>query len=209
MKTNNTSIYILIISLAVLMTQGCTTTRVKEKNAVAPRTVDVSSQSRGAGTGIESQDIVSVTDKMARQLLNTPEIRDAVTPPIVALLPVTNDTRFPINTNIFIERIKVLLQSKVSNKVRFVTRDKNRLEAIEHTRELKDQGAITSSKSATMAGEDYFLTGKLMGQSQASSTGRSDYILYTFNLIDTETGIEVFGGFDEIKKEGLEDAIYR
>ncbi len=60
-----------------------------------------------------------------------------------------------------------------------------------------------------MAGVDYFLTGELTGLSQASSTGQSDYILYTFRLINAETGIEEWEEFSEIKKEGIEDAVYR
>jgi len=60
-----------------------------------------------------------------------------------------------------------------------------------------------------VAAIDYFLTGELTGLSQASSSGRSDYILYTFRLIDAETGLEGWENFDEIKKEGLEDAAYR
>jgi PBP1b-binding outer membrane lipoprotein LpoB len=60
-----------------------------------------------------------------------------------------------------------------------------------------------------VAAIDYFLIGELIGLSQASSSGRSDYILYTFRLIDAETGLEGWENFDEIKKEGLEDAAYR
>lgn len=202
---------------------GCAGSGVRHARGVAPRVVDPNQRSMGAGTGVESQDLIQVTDKMARSILATPEIANAAEPPIIALFPVTNDTRFPINAELFTARVKALLNSRCRGKVRFITRDPSKVrasdrtnipgsdvtQAIERERELKNAGMVTSSKSAPMAGADFFLTGKLMGQSQASSSGRSDYIFYSFSLIDAETTIEVWEDFAEIKKEGIEDAIYR
>ena len=39
--------------------------------------------------------------------------------------------------------------------------------------------------------------------------GTSDYVLYTFQLIDARTSVIVWEDFAEIKKQGLEDAAYR
>lgn len=214
---------LLCLMCLVLTVSGCTSTGIKNPSGIAPRVVDPNQQSLGAGTGIESQDMIQVTDKMARSILAIPEIANAAEPPIIALYPVTNDTRFPINAEIFTARIKASLNSKCLGKVRFISRDPSKenagdptrvpgsdvTRAVERERMLKDSGMVTSSKSAPMAGADYFLTGKLIGMSQAASTGRSDYIMYSFSLIDAETTIEVWEDFAEIKKEGLEDAIYR
>ena len=38
---------------------------------------------------------------------------------------------------------------------------------------------------------DYFLTGKLQGLSTKTAAGTSDYILYTFQLIDARTSVIV------------------
>src|SRR5690242_3880911 len=62
-----------------------------------------------AGTGVESQDLVAVTDKMARSILAIPQIVRAQGVPCIVLDPVNNETRFPINKDIFLTRIRVQL----------------------------------------------------------------------------------------------------
>ena len=58
-------------------------------------------------------------------------------------------------------------------------------------------------------GADYFLTGSLEGLSTRAKAGTSDYILYTFQLIDARTTDIIWEDSAEIKKQGLEDAAYR
>ena len=162
------------------------------------------------GTGVESQDLVRVSDKIARGILGTPQIAGASTPPVVVLEPVLNDTRFPINKNIFLDRIQAQLISKAQGKITFMARE--RMVALEREREMKRNGQLTSSSNPQVQefkGADYFLTGKLSGLSTSTKQGVSDYILYTFQLIDVRTGAIVWGGDDEIKKQGQTDAVYR
>jgi PBP1b-binding outer membrane lipoprotein LpoB len=163
-----------------------------------------------AGTGIESQDLVAVTDKMARSIVGLPQIANAATPPVVVLDPVINETRFPINKEMFLTRIRVLLNSKAAGKVQFLARD--RMAALEQERARKQSGQVTSVSDPNVTeflGGDYFLTGTLQGLSTRTSQGTSDYILYTFQLIDARTSVIVWEDFAEIKKQGLEDAAYR
>ncbi len=198
---------ILLALLLSVLLAACATPSVSQPQGVAPRRVAPDQQSLGEGTGVGSQDLQQVTDKMARSILSTPAITAAPAPPVIGLLPVENDTRFAIQKDIFNRRIKALLSTQCQGRVYFVARD--RIESVERERELKRAGMVGASSEGIMAGVDYFLTGELTGLSQASSSGRSDYILYTFRLIDAETGLEVWENFDEIKKEGLEDAAYR
>jgi hypothetical protein len=58
-------------------------------------------------------------------------------------------------------------------------------------------------------GADYFLTGKLQGMTTKAKAGVSDYVLYTFQLIDSRSSVIVWEDLAEIKKQGLEDAAYR
>ena len=162
------------------------------------------------GTGVESQDLVRVSDKIARGILGTPQIAGAATPPVIVLEPVLNDTRFPINKNIFLDRIQAQLISKAQGKITFMARE--RMAALERERDMKRTGQLTSSSNPQVQefkGADYFLTGKLSGLSTSTKKGVSDYILYTFQLIDVRTGAIVWGGDDEIKKQGQTDAVYR
>jgi curli biogenesis system outer membrane secretion channel CsgG len=147
---------------------------------------------------------------MARSILGIPEIANATTTPRIALLSVNNDTRFPINKNIFLDRLQTQLISKTQGKVRFLAREQ--MEALEKERTLKREGAVTSAtdpKLQEFKGADYFLTGKLTGVPTKTSAGTSDYVLYVFQLIDARTSEIVWADQSEIKKQGLEDAAYR
>lgn len=163
-----------------------------------------------AGTGVESQDLVGVTDKMARGILGAPDIARAPTRPYVVLEPVVNNTRFAINKDIFLTRIRTQLNSRASGRVSFI--DREIMRTLERERELKRTGQVTSSSDPNVVefrGADYFLTGKLDGMTTRTSAGTSDYVLYSFRLTSARTGEIVWEDFAEIKKQGLEDAAYR
>jgi len=189
---------------------GCASSGVKNPSGVPVTRMNADEQGFVAGTGVESQDLVAVTDKMSRSILGLPQIANAATPPIIVLDPVENKTRFPINKDIFLTRIRGELNKKSMGKVTFLARD--RMAALEKERNLKREGAVTSSSDANVQefkGADYFLTGSLEGLSTRTKAGTSDYILYAFQLIDARTSAIVWEDNAEIKKQGLEDAAYR
>jgi PBP1b-binding outer membrane lipoprotein LpoB len=162
------------------------------------------------GTGVESQDLVAVTDKMARSILGIPQIANAQGTPRIVLEPVKNETRFPINKDMFLTRIRVQLNSKSQGKVLFLAREN--IATLEHERALKQSGQVTSSSDPSVnefKGADYFLTGSLQGLTTHTSAGTSDYILYSFRLIDVRTTDIIWEDSAEMKKQGLVDAAYR
>jgi len=197
------------LSTAALLA-GCASSGVKNPSGVPVTRLRADEQGFVAGTGIESQDLVAVTDKMARSILNTQQIANAATPPIIVLSPINNATRFPIDKDLFLTRIRGELIKKSAGKVTFLARE--RMDALEKERNLKREGAVTASSDPHVQefkGADYFLTGDLKGISTRSKAGTSDYISYDFSLIDARTGAIVWGDNAEIKKQGLEDAAYR
>lgn len=197
----------LVVTAGLLM--GCAS-GVKNPSGVPVTEMKADERGFVAGTGVESQDLVAVTEKMGRSILGIPEIANAQAAPRVVLEPVANETRFPINKDIFLTRIRTQLNSKSAGKVRFLAREN--MAALEKERSLKQSGQVTSSSDPNVVefkGADYFLTGKLQGMSTKSSAGISDYILYSFQLISARTSEIVWEDSAEIKKQGLEDAAYR
>lgn len=191
------------LALAFMM-MGCSST----EPALPPQYVDPTAQGTIAGTGIESQDLIAATDKMVRRLLDTPELRASKgEPATIGLLPVENRTRFAIDKELFTARMKALLNEKARGQLRFVARD--RMDAIKKEKQLKEQGEVTGRPRQKPYGVDYFLTGELGGLSTSTQKGKSDYMLFTFRLIDAETSEELWEGMHELKKEGSEDAVYR
>ena len=189
---------------------GCASEGVQNPSGVP--VTEMKSDERGfvAGTGVESQDLVTVTDKMARGILGVPEIANATARPYIVLDPVINETRFPINKDIFNDRILNQLLEHAAGKVRFLARD--RMKALERERDLKRAGQVTASadpNAVEFRGADFLLTGKLQGMTTRTSAGTSDYVMYSFELINARTSEIVWRGSSEIKKQGLEDAAYR
>ena len=189
---------------------GCASSGVPNARGVPVRQMNPDERGFVAGTGMESQDLVAVTDKMSRSILAVPVILKAQVPPYVVLDPVLNETRFPINKEIFLDRIRIQLNSKTLGKVKFLARE--RLAALEKERTAKLAGQFTSTsdpKIQEFKGADFLLTGKLQGMTTRTSKGTSDYILYSFQLIDARTTEIVWEDSAEVKKQGLEDAAYR
>jgi len=206
MKLN---LYVSLVA-AVLLGAGCASRGVKNPSGIGVTQMNADEQGFVAGTGIESQDLVAVTDKMARSILTIPQITNATTAPYVVLDPVNNETRFPINKDMFLTRIRTSLNSKCRGKVLFLARD--RMATLEKERNLKREGTVTATADPTVQefkGADFFLTGSLQGLSTRTKAGTSDYILYAFQLVDARNSVIVWEDSAEIKKQGLEDAAYR
>jgi PBP1b-binding outer membrane lipoprotein LpoB len=209
----NRSRLLLLSSLALgaALLGGCSASEgVQSPSGVPVTQMNPDEQGFVAGTGVESQDLVAVTDQMARSILGIPQIAHAPTPPCIVLEPVVNQTRFPINKEIFLTRIRAELNEKAAGRVTFL--DRAMMKTLERERELKQTGQVTASanpNAVEFRGADYFLTGELQGVSTQTAAGVSDYILYTFHLTDARTSAIVWESKAEIKKQGLEDAAYR
>ncbi len=211
MKSTSRFLFLAGVAGASAFFAGCETAQGVRNPSGVPVT-EMRPDERGfvAGTGPESQDLVVVTDQMARSILATPQISRATVKPVIVIDPVVNDTRFPINKDLFTDRIRIELNKHAIDRVTFLARD--RMKALEHERDLKRSGQVTASSDPNVVefrGADFFLTGKLGGMSNRTSQGTGDYILYSFQLIDARTSEIVWEDSHEIKKQGLEDAAYR
>jgi penicillin-binding protein activator len=197
------------MSASVVLLAGCAT-GVKNPSGIPVTEMRPDEKGFVVGTGVESTDLVRVSDKMARGILGCAQIANAPKAPWIVLEPVKNETRFPFNQTIFLDRIRGELISKAQGKARFVARE--HMDALERERQMKQSGQVTSSSDPNVIeykGADYLLTGKLSGMSSSTGAGISDYILYSFKLVDARTSEIVWEGQDEIKKQGVSDAVYR
>ena len=114
---------------------GCASSGVKNPSGVPVTHMKADEQGFVAGTGMESQDLVMVADKMSRSILSIPQIANAATPPTIVLNPVDNQTRFPINKDIFLTSIQGKLIARAGGKVTFLAR--SQMAALEQERNLK------------------------------------------------------------------------
>ena len=159
------------------------------------------------GTGIDSQDVRTVAQEMARDIIGTPAIADAATKPIIALLPVKNESAARVDTDLFTLQLRNLLIKNAGSKVTFVARD--RMPAIHMERDAKREGEVSSSGEKQVSGADYFLTGTILGLHKSAAGQRSDYIYYSFELIDAESSNVVWANDYDTKKVGERGPLYR
>jgi PBP1b-binding outer membrane lipoprotein LpoB len=201
------------VAAAVAFLSGCAS-QVVENPAGVPAAQAGSEQAGFVpGTGIESQDLATVTEKMARGILAVPVVAGAKITPHIVLEPVVNNTRFPIDKDVFLTRIRVMLNSRAMNKVRFL--DQAMMARFQEAQQIRisAEPAVAMPAAAPRTGElrsaDYFLTGQLDGVATKTPAGTGDGVLYSLRLTDARTSAVVWEDSYEIRKEGLEDAAYR
>jgi len=205
-----------IVALAgAALLAGCATSNVD--NSAGRKTVyqDVSTQSATvAGVGVESQDVVSMTDKMIRDILSNPQIAGRSTPAriIIDSAYFSNDSSSRLNKNAITDRLRVELNRAANGRLVFVARHYG--DMVQNERDAKrsgqtDAGTIRSTKAT--AGGDFRLGGRITSMDAASTTSGnvSRYHQITFELIDLEYGTIAWSGLYEFKKEARDDVIYR
>ncbi|MEQ8820628.1 MAG: CsgG/HfaB family protein [Sumerlaeia bacterium] len=198
------SLMLLTLSCLAVFSASCA------KSGFEIRDVDPGQPGEVRSLGPESQDAIRIAQQMGRDLLASSYVMDSPHPPTVVVLPLNNDTRFPFNKEIFSRRLRAELNTTSNGQIRFVARDV--MEDVLNERDAKRAGEIDydpDRRAPRPAGADFFLRGEVTGLATASRQGQADYLLYTFSLIDTETGIELWQDLYETKREGRDDVLYR
>lgn len=194
----------VLISIILVIVSGCVTTTAMKGDT---KILDPDAQDSVGGTGTESGDVRAMAERMAREIvgINWPSI--GVTPRI-ALIPVENQTRFRIDPKLLQNKLLKDLVNFSKGRVLFLARDSE--DEVIAERSKKRAGFYDHGKQASaMAGADYLLKGEMRSLSKASREGVSDYLVYSFSLIDAETGAILWMGDYETKKQGSVGVIYQ
>lgn len=204
---------LVFLTVAVgALTTGCAT--VSRADTASLNYSDPNEAGAATGVGIESQDISAMVDRMARDILSTPQIANAAKPPYV----IVDDAYFenqgttPINKRMITERLMIDLNRAAAGRMYFVEAQAEAM--VVRERERKRDGEVGSgslSKVQRIAGADYRLTGAIMDQNvvnpRTGVTTRSHTI--TFKLVDLEAGLTVWSNYYDMKKNASTDVLYR
>lgn len=209
----NTRLLLALPALALLA--GCGTTSTINNSPGRPTTyVAADTPGKVQGVGMESQDIISMSDKMARDLLAQPYLVNRPTPPriIVDSEYFRNEGTSRVNKNLITDRLRVDLNRSAQGRLLFVGREF--VSAVEAERQLKrqgvtDQGTIRSTQAT--AGADFRLTGRIATSDAIDPrTGMQQrWTQITFELIDLEYGTIVWSNIYDYAKASQDDIIYR
>ncbi len=159
------------------------------------------------GTGIDSQDVRTVAQEMSRSLVGARVLADAPERPVVALLPVKNETRDRIDTNLLTLQMRDLLIQHAGDRIIFVARD--RLGDVYAEREAKLAGEVSGTVDRMISGADFFLTGTLKSIHTTDGRTSADYVYYSFELIDAVSTEVVWAMGYDVKKVGRRGVLYR
>ncbi len=175
---------------------------------------DPETEGRVSGVGIESQDVIAMTDEMMRDLLATGIVANRDTPPriIIDNEYMRNESSTVINTNMLTDRLRVNLNRASEGRMVFVGRHFS--DMVAHERDLKREGVVDSGtirQTQAQAGADYRLGGRIMSLDAVdrSSQARSRYHQITFEMIDLELGTIVWSGMYEMRRSSQDNIMYR
>lgn len=154
----------------------------------------------GPGTGaVTSQDYRSVGQRMARSLIQIPQIGQAATPPKIAFLSVKNNSQEYIDMDAFLRKIRGVILRHSEGRVMFLDREHER--ALRDEQRKKQRGDYTSAAGPqTLYGADFFLTGTIDSIYREEVQARSSYLRYSFRLVEAATSAIVWEDEYEIKR---------
>ena len=188
----------------------------KVDNTAGAPTVYIDPGSPGPvkGVGIESQDIIGMTDQMLRDMLSQPRLANAQTPPNVIIDSeyFYNESSSRLNKNSITDRLRVGLNRAAQGRMQFVGR--HYADMVAKERELKRQGTVdqaTQPAARAQKGGDYRLGGRITSlDSRDPKTGMMQrYNQIIFEMVDLETSEIVWSGIYEFAKAAQDDIIYR
>ena len=203
----------LAILTMLISLEGCVAIP-PNSNGLAAREHDPSIKGAVTGTGIESQDIMAMTDQMLRDLLATPEIVGRGKAPRILLddSNFKNQSTQSINRNLIVDRLRVGLNRAARGRMTFLSRE--HIKAVEQERQLKREGVTdvgTTGLTKAYLGLDYSLSGRIASQdSRAATSGlQQRYMQITFEMFDMETSAIIWSNQYEFAKSAADDVVYR
>lgn len=212
---NTVSMKAAALLIFVSSVAGCQTNPALP-NATGVSSMDVDPSRKGpvSGVGVESQDILAMTDQMMRDLLAEQIFADTGKRPrvIIDSQYFVNESSQAINKNLITQRLMTNLNRAARTRMQFVNRQNTAM--IEQERALKRSGTTdigTTGLTKSQLGADYRLSGKIGSlDSRNTKTGMVQrYTQIAFEMTDLETGEIVWSGIYEFARAAADDVIYR
>lgn len=185
------------LSAAILLMAGCTGT-------VTRRPVD---DEVVKTTRVTEVDLRSMCEKMARSMIELPQIAQAASAPTIAFVEMKNRTTHAFDSYNMLSSIRRKLLKYGMGK--FVFLDREIVEKLKRERRLKRKGEVTSSSQSDLYGADFFLTGRAFSEERRNRGMREVYYRFSFRLTDAETGAIIWEDDHEFKKAAKVGTAYR
>lgn len=212
---NSTVIVVCCVFLFVVGgVLGCSPATDSRSSGMAASHRDIEDSSHPTGVGIDSSDIVGMTDALMHDILAASFVGKLERPPKVVIDAqyFINESSSRINKNLITDRLRVALNKASQGKIIFVRREGMQL--MFHEKMLAQAGITAddgSIASGQLTGADYRLAGRIATLDTIDPrTGvQSRYHQILFEIIDLRSGAIAWTDSYNFKKIGQEDIIYR
>ena len=199
----------------IVVFAGCTSTvRVPNAPGRPSEKVPVDDPGPISSLGIESAEIVSITDQMMRDMLAKPDLAARTPPPRVAIDSryFRNESLTPLNVNLLTDRLRTELVRAAEGRMVFLGRHYANM--TEKERALEEEGVVTGGTQGPTSpalGYDYRLGGRIADRITAQPrTGmQTRYYQITFEMVQRGSGVIVWAKTYEFKKAGQNDITHR
>ncbi len=156
-----------------------------------------------AGVGFESQDLVSMTDEILRDMLANipPDILAAAPRVILDSEYFTNEGTSRVNLNLITDRLRVSLNRAAAGRLTFVAR---------HLERMGQEEDARSGETRPWMKPDFRLGGRIATQDavNARTAMTSRFHQISFELIDLRSGGIVWSGMYEFRKDAQDNVVY-
>ncbi len=177
------------------------------------RRIDPDDPDPVGGAVLQSQDIRTMADEMARSITAQGVLAsvDPGKPITFYITELRNDTSDTIDKEIVLTKLRTNLFKALNGRVAILDRSSEGLAAVKAEREAKRAGAVSADPSRTgdVLGADFVLKGTIKERRAQASDLKSVYYLVTFELTDLETTRLVWTDDYETKFESEKSVITR
>ena len=204
--------YLLFMSITLSLT-GCATFP-EGPSPVPAHYVNPEKNDSASGIGIESQDIIAITDQMLVEILSIPIFSEGKNIPkiIVDAEYFKNQSSSRIDMKIITDRLRTELNRASKRKIIFVGREYSNMVLKEWR--MKQAGIVQQSDNDDMnklSDADYRLGGRInsLDSVDPKSGAVSRYHQIIMEIVDLKNSIIVWSGSYSFKKSAQEDIVYR
>ena len=196
-------IRLLAVGLLGLLLTACGSTRDTRVDPDAADTV--------TGTGLQSVDIRTMADRMAKDIqafgvLAPSREGDRLS---FFIYEMENRSSDPIDKQIILTKLRTNLFRAFQGRVRILDRSASANDLVDAERRMKERKEVSGTNDRKVAGSDFVLKGVIQSRDRQAAKLRSSYVLVTFELTDLVTGELVWTGDYEMKTESERSVINR
>jgi len=178
----------LLVLASALATSACAGT--------IDRRVDPDAPDEVGGAVLQSQDIRTMAENMARDLASSGLLTSTADNQTVTfhIIGMENQSSDVINREIIISKLETQLFKALGGRIRVLDRSGVGLEAVKREREAKRSGAVAGNagKRGDVLGSDYVLYGVIRDRVQQGGKLKSAYYNVVFTVTDLETDQKVW-----------------